>query len=71
MYEWGFFKNYTIRQLISFKNWYLRVQRKGVESHWANESDVCGLRVEDLVVRGDPQARVLRQHLHHLKILNF
>lgn len=45
------------------------VQWEGVETHWTDEGDVGGLRVEDVVVGSNPKARVLRQNLHHFERL--
>ena len=47
----------------------LGVERKVIESHGTDEVDVGGLRVHDLLISGDPQPRVFRQHLHHLERL--
>ena len=49
-----------------FKVNHLSVQGKVVKPHGADEVDVGGLGVHDLLLPGDPQARVLRQHLHYL-----
>ena len=48
---------------------HLCVQWKRVKSHRADESDVRGLGVEDVVLRGDPEAGVLGQNLHDFESL--
>ena len=48
---------------------YLGIEREVIESHGTDEVDVGGLRVHDLLISGDPQPRVFRQHLHHLECL--
>ena len=51
----------------SYFQFYLRVQREGVEAHRANESDVSSLGIKHVVVGGNPQTSVLGQHFHHLE----
>ena len=43
----------------------LRVKGELVEPHRADEGDVGGLAVQHVLVRVDPQARQLRQHVDH------
>ena len=50
------------------KSSYLRIQGEGIEPHWANESYVSGLGVENVIICGDPQTSMFGQDLHHLKI---
>ena len=50
------------------KSSYLRIQGEGIEPHWANESNVSGLGVENVIICGDPQTSMFGQDLHHLKI---
>ena len=50
------------------KRSYLRIQGEGIEPHWANESYVSGLGVENVIICGDPQTSMFGQDLHHLKI---
>ena len=45
---------------------YLRIERERIEPHGADEGDVRGLRVEDVVVCRDPEAGVLRQNFDNL-----
>ena len=45
----------------------LGVERKVIESHGTDEVDVGGLRVHYLLISGDPEPGVFRQHLHHLQ----
>ena len=52
---------------MKFKNSYLCIQGEGIEPHWANESYVSGLRVENVIICGDPQTSMFGQDLHHLK----
>ncbi len=46
---------------------YLCVKWKGVEAHWTDECDVSGLRVEYVVVGGNPKTRMFGQHFHHFE----
>ena len=48
---------------------YLSIQRKVIKPHGTDEVDMGCLRVHDLLISGDPQTRVFRQHLHHLERL--
>ena len=55
------------QKCLKHEEHYLSVQGEVVEDHGADEGDLGGLRVHDLLLGVHPQTRQLGQHVDHLQ----